>query len=173
MFSRECKLAEVSLPIKVGIIVLILACGFTARVGWSYVVGGDDTGIIEVSRAANAEAQEAEVSTKDRTSSATVEDDGTSESSEDGNSSSDVEISPSGSAGGSSAGDSSSRSASANDQYEDETGAANQYDDGAGSGDSGDLMEAGGPTSGPVPAMSDGGCPVEYPVSQTTGCYAN
>jgi len=157
-------LAGASLPIKVGIIVLILACGFTARVGWSYAVGGDDTGVIEVSRAANAEAQEVEAPMEDRTSFAANEDDGTSESSEDGNSSSDVEISPSGSAGG---------SASASDQYEDETGAANQYDDGAGSGDSDDLMEAGGPTSGPVPAMPDGGCPVEYPLPQATGCYAN
>ncbi len=165
-------LAEASLPIKVGIIVLILACGFTARVGWSYAVGGDDTGVIEVSRAANAEAREVESSTEDRISSAASEDDGASEPSEDGNSSGDVEISPSGSAGGSSAG-SSSRSASANDQYEDETGAANQYDDGSGNGDSDDLMDAGGPTSGPVPAMPDGGCPVEYPVPQTTGCYAN
>ena len=157
-------LAEVSLPIKVGIIVLILACGFTAHVGWSYSVGGDDTGVIEVSRAANAEAQKVEAPMEDRTSSAASEDDGDPESSEDGNSSSNVEIYPSGSAGG---------SASASDQYEDETGAANQHDDGAGSGDSDDLMEAGGPTSGPVPAMPDGGCPVEYPLSQATGCYAN
>lgn len=171
-------LADVSLPIKVGIVVLILACGFTARVGWSYAVGGEDTSSIEVSRVANAKAGEAEVSTEDRTSSASSGDDEASNSSTDSNSSSDVETSSLGSAGGSSP--DSSRSASANSQYDDGSGAADQYEeDGSDNGDSenggssGDLMNAGGPTSGPVPAMPDGECPVEYPVSQPTGCYAN
>lgn len=41
----------------------------------------------------------------------------------------------------------------------------------------GELMEAGGPTEGPVPAMRDGSCPDEFPVG-TAGeddellCYA-
>lgn len=34
-----------------------------------------------------------------------------------------------------------------------------------------DLMEAGGPASGPVPMMPGGGCPVEYPVKLDGACY--
>ncbi len=33
------------------------------------------------------------------------------------------------------------------------------------------LLEAGGPTEGPVPAMPGGGCPEEYPVKRNAGCY--
>ena len=35
----------------------------------------------------------------------------------------------------------------------------------------GNLLEAGGPTSGPVPLMPGGGCPVEYPVQRGDVCY--
>ncbi len=34
-----------------------------------------------------------------------------------------------------------------------------------------DLLNAGGPTNGPVPLMPDGGCPVEYPIKQDGLCY--
>ena len=34
-----------------------------------------------------------------------------------------------------------------------------------------DLFNAGGPSSGPVPLMPDGSCPVEYPVKQNGACY--
>jgi hypothetical protein len=34
-----------------------------------------------------------------------------------------------------------------------------------------DLFDAGGPSSGPVPLMPDGSCPVEYPVKQNGACY--
>jgi hypothetical protein len=33
------------------------------------------------------------------------------------------------------------------------------------------LMEAGGPTVGPVPLMPGGGCPQEYPVRRHGACY--
>jgi len=33
------------------------------------------------------------------------------------------------------------------------------------------LMDAGGPTAGPVPLMPDGGCPQEYPVRRDDACY--
>jgi cytoskeletal protein RodZ len=35
----------------------------------------------------------------------------------------------------------------------------------------GSLMEAGGPTAGPVPLMPGGGCPEEYPVRRQGACY--
>ncbi len=34
------------------------------------------------------------------------------------------------------------------------------------------LMDAGGPTAGPVPLMPGGGCPAEYPVRRHDACYA-
>ena len=33
------------------------------------------------------------------------------------------------------------------------------------------LMDAGGPTAGPVPLMPDGGCPEEFPVRRNGACY--
>jgi hypothetical protein len=35
----------------------------------------------------------------------------------------------------------------------------------------GPLMEAGGPTAGPVPLMPGGGCPKEYPTRRHGACY--
>jgi hypothetical protein len=34
-----------------------------------------------------------------------------------------------------------------------------------------DLFNAGGPSTGPVPLMPDGSCPVEYPVKSNEACY--
>ena len=33
------------------------------------------------------------------------------------------------------------------------------------------LMDAGGPSAGPVPLMPGGGCPEEYPVRRHDACY--
>ena len=35
----------------------------------------------------------------------------------------------------------------------------------------GTLLEAGGPTSGPVPLMPNGGCPREFPTMRHEACY--
>jgi hypothetical protein len=35
----------------------------------------------------------------------------------------------------------------------------------------GSLLEAGGPTSGPVPLMPNGGCPREFPTMRDGACY--
>ncbi len=35
----------------------------------------------------------------------------------------------------------------------------------------GDLLEAGGPTEGPVPNLPDGGCPTEFPIERQGACY--
>ena len=47
--------------------------------------------------------------------------------------------------------------------------------DGDGDGiacEDGTLPSAGGPTTGPVPFMPNGGCPVEFPDKQPRGCYS-
>jgi hypothetical protein len=36
----------------------------------------------------------------------------------------------------------------------------------------GNLLDAGGPTSGPLPLMPDGGCPREFPTKRGGACYA-
>ena len=155
---------------KVGILVLVLACGFTARMGWSYAVGGDDSGRIEVSRIANAQEKESDTTSPGREqNSDDVSTSSSKASSKD--SSGDVEISPSGSSSSGASSDDSSddgtRSQSASgSQYEAATGDDAQYDDGDG------LMNAGGPDGGPVPEMPDGSCPVEFPVRGSGACYA-
>lgn len=35
----------------------------------------------------------------------------------------------------------------------------------------GSLLDAGGPTSGPVPLMPEGGCPREFPIERDGACY--
>src|SRR5918995_3803254 len=35
----------------------------------------------------------------------------------------------------------------------------------------GNLLDAGGPTSGPLPLMPDGGCPKEFPTKRDGACY--
>jgi hypothetical protein len=35
----------------------------------------------------------------------------------------------------------------------------------------GNLLDAGGPTSGPLPLMPDGGCPREFPTKRDGACY--
>jgi hypothetical protein len=55
----------------------------------------------------------------------------------------------------------------AQDQYDDNA-ARDQYQQDTGKGQ---LMDAGGSSSGPVPLMPDGGCPAEFPVKQGEACY--
>jgi hypothetical protein len=47
-----------------------------------------------------------------------------------------------------------------------------QYDDAQVANDGGELMEAGGPAAGPVPTMSGGSCPPEFPVERDGACWA-
>lgn len=46
-----------------------------------------------------------------------------------------------------------------------------QYTSGQSAQGDGALLQAGGPESGPVPRMPDGGCPGEYPVKEGGACY--
>lgn len=34
-----------------------------------------------------------------------------------------------------------------------------------------DLLDAGGPETGPAPLMPDGGCPEEFPIEREGGCF--
>jgi hypothetical protein len=39
--------------------------------------------------------------------------------------------------------------------------------------DEGELMQAGGPSAGPVPMMPGGGCPKEFPQERDGACYSS
>jgi hypothetical protein len=148
-------ISEISLPIKIAAVTLILACGFTGRMVWVYAVGSE-TSNINVSRIANAQANDTNSS---------------SSGSEQTGITKPVEVTPSGSSVEELAVEDGSDTATVS-QYGDVTTSADQYDDSTGSGDSNDLMNAGGPSSGYVPVMRDGSCPVEFPHIDSTGCYS-
>ncbi len=57
--------------------------------------------------------------------------------------------------------------AAAKVQY-DSSAALDQYQKDLGSKN---LFDAGGPTGGPVPLLSDGGCPPEFPTKHNGACY--
>lgn len=143
-------MVEISVPLKIGLVLLILACGFTARMAWGYAVGGEDTGSIQVSRIANAQSDSARPDPD----------------------SGDVEISPSEEVSvADDSGDSSASNAQYNSQEQYANGDASE-DQGDTGQDGGNLMNAGGPLSGPVPAMPDGICPAEFPVRLDSGCFS-
>ncbi|MGH3086199.1 MAG: hypothetical protein ACRDSJ_02625 [Rubrobacteraceae bacterium] len=86
-----------------------------------------------------------------------------------------------------SAGVADAREFAQSDQYDnDDTSAGSQYNSVSGGqrettertvveeqyDNKGSLLEAGGPSEGPVPLMPDGECPAEFPVNEGSGCYA-
>lgn len=142
-------LSEISLPMKLGMLVLVLACGFTGRMGWSYAVGGEETGSVKVSRVANTDEENYAMSQDSSLRESEISSPSDSRST------------------GVAREDSAKSTSAAGDQYDDEAGTAEtQYDN------ENNLMNAGGSTTGPVPKMPDGTCPVKFPVQQASGCYA-
>lgn len=143
------------MPMKVALILMILAFGFTARVAWAYLDFGESSG--------NISAASAEVAGEDAERVEFAQADGS-----DGT---DIDVTDNDDQSTGSEDDGSDDSAS-DDQYDDAS--RDQYDDGGDDGN-GDLLEAGGsPASGgvPVPLMPDGTCPVEFPIESAGGCYA-
>lgn len=135
-------MASLGWPVKLALVALVLACGFTARVAWAYIDFASLSVGLDSARVANAQETGGDISVS--------EDDAT----------------------GSTSSDAQGTTTSASDQYEGQTGAADQYDDGTGTTPGRDsLMEAGGPRDGPVPPLPGGGCPVEFPVERASGCY--
>ena len=58
-------------------------------------------------------------------------------------------------------------------QYEETTTNRQQYEETTQyQYDTDPLFVSGGPTDGPVPPMPGGGCPREFPVEKSGGCYA-
>jgi hypothetical protein len=132
---------------KVALIAMVLACGFTARVAWAYLDVGGQPERISAASAASAEVAQVEVAQTDDTDT-DIDVDG-----DDSGESTDSEDNSAGQV-----------------QYDDGDNSLDRDDDNSSSGD---LLEAGGPGHGPVPPMPDSGeCPVEFPVEGSGGCYA-
>lgn len=140
-------MADLGLPMKVALILMILACGFTARVAWAYLDFGEGSGEISAANAANAGS-----------STASADTDPVDVAQADTAQSSDIDVTDDQSTG-------SEDDSASEDQYDDAS--RDQYDD-----EDGDLLEAGGSPNGPVPLMPDGECPPEFSVEQPDGCYA-
>ena len=78
--------------------------------------------------------------------------------------------------------DASQYSGDEENQYADDDQYADEYQYGSlassgstdpdGTSESGTLLEAGGPKTGPVPTMPGGGCPDEFPTEKDGACYA-
>jgi hypothetical protein len=135
-------LESLSLPVKLALIALVLACGFTARVGWAHLDLGIWPGMPGASGIANAQEGDSAQTSNDDID--VGRDDATNAST-----SADVQYDD---------------RTSADVQYEDQTDATAQ-------GSSSPLLEAGGPQAGPVPQLPGGGCPPEFPVDASGACY--
>lgn len=143
---------DLSLPVKLALCCLVLACGFTARVGWAYLDVGTAVDTISTARAADVSAASSS---------------GSQEIAQSDSSSEDIEVTAGDGTSTGSESDSSSGSESttaAQGQYGDASD--DQYQD-----ESDDLLSAGGSDDGPVPVMPGGGCPSEYPIDLIDGCY--
>lgn len=136
---------------KAAVVVLVLACGFTGRVAWEFVA--QPASVISA-----AQAQTSDLDCADFASQAAAQAEYDSDPSDpngldaDGDSIA-CETLPGGGDG-----------SAAQDQYD--AGGAATLEAG-----NGDLMNAGGPVSGPVPLMPAGGCPEEYPVERGGACF--
>jgi hypothetical protein len=144
---------------KIAAVCLVLALGFTARVGWELVdrpapdvgtrVAVAQTGDLNCADfATQAEAQAVLDADPSDPNNLDADNDGVACEDLPGGTGDGITVGGGTSAGG---------------QYDD---TANQVQYG-----SDDLLEAGGPATGPVPLMPDGGCPEEYPVEDVGGCY--
>ncbi|WP_273845677.1 hypothetical protein [Rubrobacter calidifluminis] len=145
-----------SLLTKLAVAALIVACAFTARVALAYFEGGSQTlGFIQ---AAIAQTTGASGDTGSTTPAGTTSSGSTFSSGATTNPSSPSRTIPQNSSPSSPA----SSGAAASQYSNPSTG---QY------GTTGTRISSGGPRFGPVPLMSDGRCPVEYPLHRSDGCY--
>ncbi len=140
-----------SLQVKVALVILVMACGFTGRVAWEYTQGGGAPEQIDAARVANAQEPEEAAPEDDITITATDGSDTTGALPEEPVVSEQY---------------ASKLQSATKDQYAGE----DQY--AAGTQEGGSLLSAGGPAQGPVPPM-DGECPVEFPIRMPDGCYTS
>lgn len=122
-----------------------MACGFTGRIAWEYAQVGGNPEQIDATRVANAQEESEDPAPEDDDISITASDGG------DATGAVPEEL----------------PEEAVSDQY----AGKGQYNAGIQYGPS--LLEAGGPAGGPVPLMSNGKCPVEFPIEMPDGCHTS
>lgn len=148
---------------KVAVVFLVLATGFSARVGWEAFEPEHASSI----RAAQAQANDLDCGDFSSQARAQAEYDRDTSDPNRLDADDDGEACETFDYGGG-GGNNDDGGDNAQDQYADgETPTPTQPNPG-----NDDLMNAGGPQDGPVPVMPGGACPAEYPVQKDQGCYA-
>lgn len=141
--------------VKISFIVLVLAAGFTARLAYEEWVR---PGLFDV-RPAQAQ-EETDLDCDDFASREDAQD----ELDQDPFDPNDLD--PDGDGVACEPGEDDGLDSADTDQYSDDDTFSNSPDR---EGD--DLLEAGGPSEGPVPLMPGGGCPEEFPVLKDGACH--
>jgi hypothetical protein len=153
-----------STTLKLIVIVLVLVTGFTLRSSWEQLTDPDrpalaQEDLYDCQSFGSQESAQAELQ-RNPTDPYSLDPDKDGQACEDYNygngSTASVAATSSASPSSTTTTTTTTSSASANATQD-------QYDR--------DLFNAGGPSSGPVPLMHDGSCPVEYPVKQNGACF--
>jgi hypothetical protein len=150
-----------AVAIRLFIVALVLVSGFTLRMAWE--------DLANPSTPAFARTDQYDCASFGSQESAQVElerdpgDPSNLDPDEDGQACEDYDYGVDG-------GTTASVSAAVNDPGTTTASAAvtDQYNKGTGT-----LFNAGGPTSGAVPLMPDGGCPAEFPIQREGACYSS
>jgi hypothetical protein len=143
-----------SMAIRLAAVLLVLVAGFTLRVTWEQLTDSTAPALAQQDQydCASFGSQESAQAELERDPS----DPNNLDPDNDGTACEDYNY---GGGGGT--------TTAAQDQYDD-SAAQDQYQRDLGFGD---LFDAGGPSSGPVPLMPDGSCPAEFPTKQNEACY--
>lgn len=153
-----------AVAIRLFIVALVLATGFTLRVAWEELASPNtpafaQTDQYDCASFGGQESAQAELERNpDDPSNLDPDKDGQACEDYDYGVDGDTTSSASASAAVTDPGTTSSASAAVTDQYAKGLGS---------------LFDAGGPTSGAAPLMPDGGCPAEFPIEVDGACYSS
>jgi hypothetical protein len=141
------------MALRMLVVALVLASGFTLRVAWEQLTDPTTPAFAQEDQydCASFGSQESAQAEYDRDPS----DPSNLDADDDGIACEDYDY---GGGGGETTTAAGGGGGAARDQYQQDTG-------------KGQLMDAGGPSDGPVPLMPDGGCPPEFPVGGNGVCY--
>ena len=148
--------------IRLFVVALVLASGFTLRVAWEELANPSTPALAQEDQfdCASFGSQESAQAELERN----PDDPSNLDSDQDGQACEDYDY---GVDGGGSTSASASASASATvDQYS-SAAATDQYEQGVAAS----LFDSGGPASGAVPLMPGGSCPAEFPTELDGACY--
>jgi len=150
--------------LRLFIVALVLASGVTLRVAWEELANPTTPAFAQTDQydCASFGSQESAQAELERN----PDDPSNLDPDQDGQACEDYDY---GVDGGTSTSSASATASATEDQYSSASASAaatDQYDQGVGS-----LFDSGGPASGSVPPMPDGGCPAEFPTQVDGACY--